>query len=93
MKDIIIKQFDDFYIICLIVIGFGTLVFTEILVINVWGLNEYTRQGFLIKEELDQFPPDATILMDDKDEGLELNATIDDKKVNKTVRYSSKTQI
>ena len=82
-----------FYIICLIVIGFGTLVFTEILVINVWGLNEYTRQGFLIKEELDQFPPDATILMDDKDEGLELNATIDDKKVNKTVRYSSKTQI
>jgi hypothetical protein len=53
------------YIICLLVIGFGTLIFTEIIIINVCGLNEYTHEGFLIKEQLDQFPPESTVLFDE----------------------------
>jgi hypothetical protein len=54
-----------FYIICLFVVGFGTLIFTEIIIINAWGLNEYTREGFLIKEQLEQKPPDSTVLIDE----------------------------
>ena len=53
------------YIICLLVIGFGTLIFTEIIIINACGLNEYTHEGFLIKEQLDQFPPESTVLFDE----------------------------
>ena len=54
-----------FYIICLIVIGFGTLVFTEIIIVNKWGLNENTQSGFLLKEQLDKITPDSTIDLND----------------------------
>ena len=57
-----------FYIICLILIALGTLIFTEILIINAWGLNEHTKPGFLIKEQLDQLPPDGTVLIFDNEE-------------------------
>ena len=52
------------YVICLLVIGIGTLIFTEILVINCNGLNENTKVGLLLKEKLDQCPPNGTILSD-----------------------------
>ena len=51
-----------FDIICLIVIGFGTLVFTEILIVNTCGLNYNIRSGFLLKEKLDNISRDCTIL-------------------------------
>lgn len=54
-----------FDIICLILIGFGTLIFTEILIINAWGLKENTKNGLLLKEQLDNLPPDCTLLTND----------------------------
>ena len=81
-----------FYIICLLVVGFGTLVYTEIIIINAWGLNEYTHEGFLIKEQLDQFPPDCTIILDDKEEKLNPNESMI-YRTNKTMKYTSKNQI
>ena len=53
-----------FYIICLTVIGIGTLIFTEILVINAKGLNENTKIGLLIKEKLDKSSRNGTMLSD-----------------------------
>ena len=57
-----------FDIICLILIGFGTLIFTEILIINAWGLNENTKNGLLLKEQLDKLPPDCTLLTNDDEQ-------------------------
>ena len=82
-----------FYVICLLLVGFGTLIFTEIIIINAWGLNEYTREGFLIKEQLDQLPPDSTILIDEKDEKKNLNESINNRRVCKTMKYISKNNI
>ena len=81
-----------FYIICLLVVGFGTLVYTEIIIVNAWGLNEYTHEGFLIKEQLDQFPPDCTIIIDDKEEKLDQNES-NVYRTNKTMKYTSKNHI
>ena len=55
------------YIICLIFIDFGTLLFTEIITINACGLNEYTKAGLRIKELLDNCPPDSTMLIEYND--------------------------
>ena len=37
--------------IFLIVIIFATLVFNEMIIINIWGLNKNTKKGLLIKEQ------------------------------------------
>ena len=86
-----------FYIICLILIAFGTLIFTEILIINAWGLNEHTKTGFLIKEKLDQLPPEGTVLIFDNEENNDINETKNNdeeinkaRKVNKTVEYKNR---
>ena len=63
------------YIICFIIIIFGTLIFNEILIINAWGLNEHTKPGFLIKEQLDNLPPDGTLLIFDNEENNDVNET------------------
>ena len=85
-----------FYILCLLVVFFGTLIFTEIIIINFWGLNEYTQEGFLLKEQLDNMPPDGTILIDNE-ENQEPNLNKEDgenvKRVNKTMKYISKKYI
>ena len=59
--------FSIFNIISLLLIGFGTLIFTEIIIINVWGLNENTREGILLRERLDQMPRNDTIFIDDEE--------------------------
>ena len=74
-----------FYIICLILIAFGTLIFTEILIINAWGLNEHTKPGFLIKEQLDHLPPDGTVLIFDNEANNDANETKNnDEDISKT---------
>ena len=50
------------YIICLAIIGIGILIFTEMIVINNFGLNEYTKVGLLIKEKLEESPPDPSVI-------------------------------
>ena len=54
-----------FDMICLFVIGFGTLIFTEILIVNACGMNEKTKPGLLLNEQLDKFPPECTIFSND----------------------------
>ena len=54
-----------FDMICLFVLGFGTLIYTEILIINVCGMNEKTKPGLLLKEQLDKIPPESTIFTND----------------------------
>ena len=79
-------------IICLLVIGFGTLIFTEILIINACRLNEYTQEGLLLKEQLDQMPPDATIFFDDEEYHQNKENKIDSQNIerlNKTMQYTS----
>ena len=61
------------YIICFIIIIFGTLIFNEILIINAWGLNKHTKLGLLIMEQLDQLPPDGTALIYDNEENNDVN--------------------
>jgi hypothetical protein len=38
-------------IICLILIGLGTIIFNEMLIINFWGLNENTKSGQIEKKD------------------------------------------
>ena len=78
-------------IICLLVIGFGTLIFTEILIINACRLNEYTQEGLLLKEQLDQMPPDATLFFDDEEYHQNKENKIDSQNIerlNKTMQYT-----
>ena len=55
-------------IICLIFIGIGTIIFTEMLVINFWGLNENTKSGQIKKEELETIELQNTINSEDSDD-------------------------
>ena len=92
-----------FYIICLIDVMLGTLIFTEIIIINAWGLNEYTKFGLLIKETLDDRSRIDTLIEDTA--YLEYNKTgindieicfediIKTRKANKTVAYNYKRKI
>ena len=43
-----------FQTIPLIIVFFGTLIYNEILIVNIWGLNENTKKNILIKEEIDR---------------------------------------
>jgi len=61
--DIILIIIDGFF---LLIIIFSTLVFNEILIINVFGLNENTKKGFLIKEK-EEFS-DLNLNCDEDDE-------------------------
>ena len=88
------------YIICLIVIGFGTLIFTEIIVIKKYGLNEYTKVGLLEKEKYDQCPPDSTLLSEYYDDTSEYSDSrnvsqdiIKTRKPFKTVVYNFRRKI
>ena len=55
-------------IICLIFIGIGTIIFTEMLVINFWGLNENTKSDKKKKEELETIELQNTINSEDSDD-------------------------
>ena len=88
------------YIICLIVIGIGTLIFTEMIVINDYGLNEYTKCGLLEKEKLDLYPSDSATLTEFYDDISEDNNSrnisediIKTRKPYKTVIYNNKRKI
>lgn len=59
------------FIICFVIIGIGGLIFTEILIVNACGLNEYTKVGLLIKEKLDRTPPNSSVLVDINDDKSE----------------------
>ena len=89
-----------FYLICLIVVIFGTLIFAEIIIINACGLNEYTKVGLLIKEELDNSTPNATLLSELDEEKTENNDSINcsqevikTRKPNNTMVYKYKSKI
>ena len=56
------------YIICLIFIGIGTLIFTEMLIINFWGLNENTKSGQIKKEKLETIEMKNTINSEDSED-------------------------
>ena len=60
-------------IICLIFIGIGTLIFTEMLIINCWGLNENTKSGQLKKEKLETIELQNTIDSEDSGDDNEFN--------------------
>ena len=84
------------FIICFVFIGIGGLIFTEILIVNACGLNEYTKTGLLLKEKLDQAPPNSTIFVDINDDKSEfydndrseIVGSITDP--NSTIRFSYK---
>ena len=89
-----------FYIICLIVVIFGTLIFTEIIIINAFGLNDYTKIGLLIRETLDNRRRNDTLIEDMAELEYGINDIeicsediIKTRKANKTVTYNYKRKI
>jgi hypothetical protein len=88
-----------FSIICLLIVMFGTLIFTEIIILNFCELNEYTKAGLLLKEQLDNRTPNATLLSDLEEEKEENNDSrnysdlIKNRKVHKTMVYNYKNKI
>ena len=48
-----ISLYNTIQIVSLIIIFFGTLVYNEIIIINICGMNEYTKKGLLFKEKID----------------------------------------
>ena len=72
-------------IICEIIVSlfmiFSTLIFSEIIIINKWGLNENTKAGFLIKEKQEFVDGiGITELMEDEE-----NEKEDKNEVNKVI--------
>ena len=67
---------------------FSTLIFSEMIIINKWGMNENTKEGFLIraKQELDE-QNGITELMDNEDEGKEYE---DENEKNEAIITSEK---
>ena len=63
-----------FNTISLILIAFGTLIFTEMIIINHFGLNENTRSGKINKEKLEDMELNIGIL--EKEEDNEDNGDI-----------------
>ena len=55
-------------IIPLIIVLFGTLIYNEILIVNIWGLNENTKKNILIKEEIDRKQSCQNTLLDINEE-------------------------
>ena len=89
-----------FYIICLIVVIFGTLIFTEIIIINAFELNDYTKIGLLIRETLDNRSRNDTLIEDMAELEYGINDIeicsediIKTRKANKTVAYNYKRKI
>ena len=89
-----------FYIICLIDVMLGTLIFTEIIIINAFGLNDYTKIGLLIKETLDNRSRNDTLIEDMAELEYGINDIdifsediIKTRKANKTVAYNYKRKI
>ena len=65
-------------IIALCIIIFGTLMYNEVIIINKWKLNEYTKKGLLTKAENDFKTTDEDDVQDNEDNkkellGIELN--------------------
>ena len=73
-------------IIVWIFISFSTLIFSEMIIINKWGLNENTKKGLLIKEQ-QEFEDDenriSELMNDQKDKDKE-NKKIPEEKNNYT---------
>ena len=64
-------------IISLIIIFFGTLVYNEIIIINSYGLNEYTKRGLLLKEKIDRAQSDFDLIdIEEEDEDNENNKNV-----------------
>ena len=55
-------------IISMIFIGFGTLIFTEIIVLNFWGMNENTKTGLMLKEKLETIQNNSNKIINDENE-------------------------
>ena len=55
-------------IISMIFIGFGTLIFTEIIVLNFWGMNENTKTGLMLKEKLENIEENSNLLINNEEE-------------------------
>ena len=54
-------------IISLIFIIFGTLIFTEMMILNFWGLNENTKSGKIKKEKLDHLELSSTMVFNENE--------------------------
>ena len=65
-----------------VLIIFPTLIFSEIIIINKWGLNENTKKGLLDKEkyEFDDDETRNTVLMDEKEDKEKENVEMPDEK-------------
>ena len=57
-----------FNVICLIFIGFGTIIFNEMLIINCWGLNENTKSGMINKEKLENIELSNTVYSENNED-------------------------
>ena len=71
---ILTKDFqNEFYyflinIICLIFIGFGTIIFNEMVIFNCCGLNENTKSGKINKEKLERIELSDTTFNEDNED-------------------------
>ena len=73
------------YLVLYIFIIFGTLVFTETIIINKCGLNEQTMPGLLEKLELDNVSLDSEHYVYDGEEEIEMLEQLNEnQQVNKT---------
>ena len=63
--NIILTAIDGFF---LIIIIFATLVFNEMLIINIWGLNKYTKNELIIKEHQEILDIKSTADSDEENE-------------------------
>ena len=54
--------------ICLILIGFGTIIFNEMLIIKICGLDENTKSGIIKREQIESIELKNTISSENSDD-------------------------
>ena len=77
-------MFFIFDIIALLIISLGTLVFNEMIVINAYGLNDKTKEGLLIEEQLENVNNFESFYFAEEDEEI-TNNTEKDNQTIKTI--------
>ena len=73
-------------ILSLLILAFGTLIFNEMLVINVCGLNKKTKQGLLIMEKIENIDNLDSYYFTEEDDNVKENKS---EKRNQSIQSSS----
>ena len=74
-------MFFIFDIIALLIISLGTLVFNEMIVINAYGLNDKTKEGLLIEEQLENVNNFESFYFAEEDEEITNNSEKDNQTI------------